>query len=436
MNSINNHHHYGYEARTSDCEILIKVVPIIAKVVAAFFCFLAQQIASASSWIWNRVICCKQTDYGHFKTGVFSPIDRSINGLGNINIGEKRQIALDRLEEITNKNLYFDIPIEFNSFDLDLALEPYDKTRPLHEIIDLFDYAGPDLTDPLSTGYLHAQKKIKLIACANDYPLSSIDQYGTARESISQLIDIWTRKRNKATLGQYDEEDLKDEIRQQLAALIDAHVNCIDQVNAQLEGILMEVLVSELSPRESQSKAKMLTSFALFKYRSNLIKEICIQLYPDLYHMADFERFVKQRFASQFGLNGDSVTTGAYHSNCVRGKESEADCVLAEFIKIYTQVAGPDRRPGLFLKQGLQHYYGDKALKTLRREILLEVENEYQINNSYDSDFSMQDPVLKKLIKLASADDQDAFIDGLSWSDSGCLWFMEQAGLIRETTLL
>ena len=419
------------------------ILPKVALAVATFFTVIAKAIYSGLSWIWNRIVCCRPSTKSYITNFNFAPLERSIRGLNAANvtaisIEDKRARALARLKEIKSrlesKNpIYFAVQPALQTFDLDVALEPYSTTIPTDKIVVFFDFANPGELEPFDA------RRTNLMNILYRY---TTDYQGEHTESVkkttSQILSIWHCRREKAELAGEDTEALKEEINDKIADFVDAHGNCVDQVNSQLENILLDVLSSELNAignqSRTQTRAQTLASHALFKYRANLVNEFCIQFYPDEIHMADLERAVKQSLATKLNIQSCAIEKGACYSYIINDLPYKTKKIEAEFAQIYHTYGSieTDRNPVAFLFRELKVCHGLESIRKIRAEISKMVMAEYDIAGGYNEEFEIENPIVKELVEIASDEGVDGFLMGQNWSQAGCYWFMEQTGLIKE----
>ena len=169
--------------------------------------------------------------------------------------------ALQRLVEIRDRTLpTAPNPLSFSptavitNFDLDQHLDPFSKHSEVSRIIELFDYAGMDQREASVTSIDQSRKRNKLIEIFAKYPQNNWiegPKERSARESLSQLYNIWVQKQEKVYAGSYDAEEFKTEIRTQTQEIIHAHEKCIDLVNSGLENILLDAVTSELKKKKT-----------------------------------------------------------------------------------------------------------------------------------------------------------------------------------------
>ena len=350
-----------------------------------------------------------------------------------------KTIALQRLVEIRDRTLpTARNPISFSPtevithFDLDQHLEPFSKNSEVAQIIELFDYAGMDTQDASVTSICQWHKRNKLVEIFAKYPRDKrieCPKERAARESLSQLYNIWVQKKGKVYAGTYDAEEFKTEIRTQTQEIIHAHEQCIDLANSGLENILLDAVMSELNTKNNRSKSQILAAHALFKLRSNLIKEICVQQNPNEELVPELERIVKQRLAIELRLHSRVTTTGAYYDYKIMNVEQKVRNARNEFFRRYVSAPVP------YLQTEMQTYYGSKPLRKLRNEIMQQVMTQLDIASAYDDEFEVKDPEAKAIISIASKEGEDGFLMGQGWSTAGVLWIMERAGLIQENRI-
>jgi hypothetical protein len=360
-------------------------------------------------------------------------------------IQRKREIAVARLQEIKARLVPGQRPIPFGvvqsilSFDLDVALRPYSgavarnaitNLKGPKRLLEMYDWAGRDDLDAAIT---YTTRRQSLNGYLGNYGPSATGRGLTARTSLCQLFNMWTVKKEKVRLGQLNEDTIKTEIRTQMRALQDAHANCIDQVNGQIENILLDALPDLLENRGQVTKIQQLAGCALFKYRSNLLKNIVRQQNPNEVHMADLEREVKNRVGIALGIHAAAVSSGAAYQ-VVENVELKSQRAMDEFARLYNNPPvgrSDDQRPLGFLKRDLQTYHG-YSTRVLRAEMLKRVLAEYDLENAYNDDLEVVDETAKILVRVGSREGEDGFLQAQSWSDAGAYWYMEQLGLTAE----
>jgi hypothetical protein len=363
-------------------------------------------------------------------------------------IQAERVAGIKRIDQIEQGlragNIEFEVTDPVLNFDLDAALAPYSKATNPSRLMEMLTYAGKsDLISQLS----YDIKKGELSAKLGSYSNGDIcPAKQSAKESLSQLFHMFEKKKSSVDqfIGPQNTKDdqldnLKNEIRDMLAAILDAHENCVDQVTGRLENILTQVVATLLVSKQGETMITILASLGLFRYRSELIKDICIKRYPGYAHLADFERIVKKEMASHANIRSGAVESGAYYANFIpskaRGETGDSDpvnFVCNMFGTKYSMApldGNEDCRPQHYLARELETYHGSASLRNLRSRILLKVMDDLDLANAYDDDI---DPTAKILIERASGKEQDAFLSGHNLSRAGTLWLMEKYGVIKQ----
>ncbi len=197
-----------------------------------------------------------------------------------------------------------------HKFDLDAALKKYkEDTDPIRlvELCDLVE-APQEIKHNL---------KIRLaqysnIALPRD-PKTPPSTSQSAKMHLSKLYHFFFEQLSKVDAK--SQSHMNSLIINIFRGVIDAHANCMDQTNAQLEQFMIELVArftiaqgSALTPKE---RLIGMAAHQLFEHRANLIKLICMQEFSQDEHMADIERLIKKRLSEDAGLKSQLADVGA-----------------------------------------------------------------------------------------------------------------------------
>jgi hypothetical protein len=348
--------------------------------------------------------------------------------------------SLLRLAQIQTLERLFQIKDTALKFDLDLALEKYNKKTRTKALEEWFDF----YTHPVSTSLsfvryrseeaLQNPQRLYNEALA-DYEIGTghkVKNPGTGRdtevgllitECLSNIHDILTRKR-AAIKTSMEEKELQNLVQAFIEIMIDANNNCADQMISQLEGHILRLLADELpdSLKTPLDKFGFKMSLALMHYRATLIKAFIQRLYPTQDHTADLEREVKRMLAHDLGLKGKIFTVKPKYEGLAGDAEEKAKEIKKAVLNAY--------HPLLFL---MDHFANDDhpfdSMHSLRADIITHVNRLVGIDclNEEEGE-SGHDPLTLAL----SAIDEDwkRANYGGPLTFEGVLFYLETAGIL------
>lgn len=226
----------------------------------------------------------------------------------------RRRACLEALNNGDELNAFV-CPQRVSQFDLDGVLARFSKEGSPERLLELFDY----------TGSLVGRQSLQLdLQTYSQAGLTKHEQ--SVKSSLNQLFAFLSEKREELA-DTNQERAYKAQLRDIFSQIQDAHRDCVDQVLSQIETILSEVVASqEFTQGRTPAFREYLhlkAAYFLFKYKMNLIKQICIQEYPREAHAADLERLVKERLAELSGIQGSIFQVGAQFSNIVQSSDDK-----------------------------------------------------------------------------------------------------------------
>jgi len=366
-----------------------------------------------------------------------------------------RQVAsLARLNEIKdslNQNPRFDVLGSLIQFNCDQHLTPFAINTPVTRLGELLIYAGAETArpynaaDPRDSMYGHAQR----VNVVQTEHMTRIDRFNqilqshangnypgvagdAAKRSLSQIFNILNAKKVRADQGHYNRDELKNEIRWVATCINDAHRNCIDQINAQLESIKLSVLVTELGNVAGLNTINIFGAHALFQYRANLLTEICQSQNRDEIHMVDMERIAKNELAEILNL-GSRENVGAQYGWLIQNRVERIGAARDEFLRLYNEAPRAqehDRRPLAYLVNGIKTSIPQAPLEKLRTKLLSWVQAHLRLElDATGLEYINED--VKAIVEAASEDPENDFLMGGDLSKAGILWLLESANIIR-----
>ena len=191
------------------------------------------------------------------------------------------------------------------AFNLDVILNMYDGDLDPIRLEEFYDFARV----PAS---IQRELSLHLRVRYEDQRLGQ--QQRMAKELLSKLFDFLNQKK-PLFVGTDRENPFKAQVRNIFIRIEDAHHNCVDQVNSQLEAIVIDTIANfDTGNGQAETLHDYLiqrAAYSDFQYRSNLIKEICLMEYPNEHHLADLERAVKQKIAEMLDLGAQVMNAGA-----------------------------------------------------------------------------------------------------------------------------
>lgn len=255
--------------------------------------------------------------------------------------------------------------------------------------------------------------------------------YRVARQSLSRLYDFLCQREDEHC-GTDRENAFKGYVAGILLQILDAHRNCIDQINSQLETLLMNVLISWEVERNRGSVEDLLqkrTAYELLRYLLNLIKKACLVEYPHYVHMADLERHVK---ATLIRDNSGVISSGGIvHFN-------HGEAARIEQLVLHKEPAGNEhslqdaqrqqhRRncyydPLTHLIEELRVYHGD--MRVLRNKIMIWARAYYGLE--------VDDPLTQDFVAQISADPNLPADEGGDLTYGAIFCFLRQLGILEE----
>lgn len=220
---------------------------------------------------------------------------------------KRKREALDQLS--FEENGKYVCRKEVLEFDLDNALAPYQNYHDPILLLDLLDAFLLDLLDSSEQNSVREQLRTALVKYSQG-GLAPSEQ--SAKEKMSRLYHFFLlRFTDSGALNNL--EGWKERFKEVVRGLIDAHKDCVDQINSQLEEMLVLEIGCFSAGQSTQllSPMQRLISIAgneILKHKAALIKTICLQEYPSEQHAADLERAVKDSLANFVGLKGKTFT--------------------------------------------------------------------------------------------------------------------------------
>lgn len=326
---------------------------------------------------------------------------------------------------------------EVNQYNLDDVLGRFSPDHNPERLAELYDFAE-----------VEGHKRWGLNANFNRYNGGHIsDQQREAKNLLSRLFDFFNRNRALFPAGSEQEGLFKAQIRDTFDRINDAHNNCVDQVLSQLESIVCDVIADFESIRVAGAQTMLdrlrnRTAFTLFKYKANLIRNICVAEYPAEPHMADMERLVKQSLAGMAGMQGGVLQVGAQYENVIRFPADKIENIVNIFMfgeASATRLAqdaaagggganAARRRlesiyePEAYLIEALRTYHG--AERTLRNDLLLWARDHFNIATDI--------PATTNFVRAFSAEPDELDMEnGGNLTHQGLLYLLEQTRILR-----
>lgn len=303
-------------------------------------------------------------------------------------------------------------------FNLDEVLQRYQTTHTPAKLFDFLDWANiPD--DFQRQRFRRAVNRFeRIIDDLSDH------QDGIIRGLLCNMAEYFSQQQARVEVGSDEESALKQQFVHVYNSLIDANNNCIDQIQAQVQSLLLDVVAegdAASNARSIQMKIIYRAGLALCKYRQSLLREILIRQNPDNRHMADLERAVTQRLARILGLQGSIFRAGAayeFESNL----EGLANRVLQAFREEY--------KPFEHLVRELRTYHGEYQL--LRNEILIWATRYYNFADEPGGNLPNGTPAPDMEAQLSERPD-NILSDGGNFNCQGVVLLLETLGLLRST---
>lgn len=369
----------------------------------------------------------------------------------------KRAQALSRLQQIeqslkTARPMQFEICPEIAEFNLDEQLKFYSKKTPVNQLYHLLNFAGPEVVDYKinQSTYAHLEK-VKQAAESHATRCQKLQQIfkdhetgihkGTdfkgpkveaAEKTLSQLYNILANKVAKVHPGPTS-ATLKDEIRFLLDAVIDSYEDCIDQINAQLEWILIRAITSELAG-SGLNQINIFAAHALFQYRTTLLTSVIYKQNPNERHLADYERAIKARVAEAAHISSRVTALGAhYNQGTLQDVAGKANRAIQEFNKQYHSAparGADDFRPFAYLTNGLKAAMQGALTESLRKQLIEWCTKEYGF--ACDHKGNLIHPDAADLLASLSADPENDITIGGDFSQAGIYWLLEAAGVTKQ----
>ncbi len=325
---------------------------------------------------------------------------------------------------------------EVLQYNLDDVLHRFSPDHNPERLAELYDFAQ-----------VEEQKRFGLNANFNRYNGAHINEREReAKNLLSRLFDFFNRNRGLFAAGSEQEGLFKAQIRDTFDRISDANNNCVDQVLSQLESIVCDVIADFESIR-GQGAQTMLdrlsnrTAFTLFKYRANLIRNICVAEYPAEHHMADMERLVKQRLAGMMGMQGGVLNVGAQYGGFIHDVEVKIENIVHIFMFGEASAArlaqdaaagganAARRRleskyePEAYLIDALRTYHG--AERTLRNDLLIWVRQHF--------DLATDIPATTNFVRALSAEPDELDVEnGGNLTHQGLLYLLEQTRILQN----
>lgn len=388
---------------------------------------------------------------------------------------QRQKRALGRIQQIQARmgnprtQIRFEVHPHVLSFNFDAALRTFSTATPLVKLKDLFNYAGPGTASPLNRNSshdnpqkyaarvaaeitLHQKRKEGLDGIIHDHATGTHnvgpftgEKVNHAKDSLSQLFNILNNKIAKARAGIYPPEKIKAEIRHVIDSLGDAYLNCIDQINAQLERLLLSSIASELN-QDGISPISIFGAHALFEYRSNLLNDIvnkvnhkrCTDrnLQDWQFHTADLERMIKKDLAGMLNIESRLADVGANYNNLFADYEDLKTKIFDLFMRKYNHPENRgeiDDRPLAFLERGVEKAELYAPLEKLRTMLLEWVKINFRLETTPDG-MEYINPDVTAIMEVISVENDPVgdVQGGGSLSTVGIMWLLEAAGITRE----
>jgi hypothetical protein len=310
------------------------------------------------------------------------------------------------------------------NYDLDAILAPYNANHPVHSLTNLCGYAQ-----------FNADWELRNIlnGYANVNP-ERFPQKAIVKRLFSQLYDFFDQQKRTFVAGSEQELIFKAQIRDTFNRIIDAHNNCIDQVTSQMESIVCDVMANFASIQgaaNAEERLRNQAAYLLFKYKCNLIREICITEYPDDPHLADLERLIKQRIAGMMGAHGAIMDAGAFYNGMNGDIAQKAERVVniclgvaiedRATLQVQARRAALKYDPEKFLVDSIKSSIGNA--RTLRNDVLLWARKHFLLEE--DNDLTTQfDQAISE-----NYGDYTAASQGGNLTHQATLYLLEKVGI-------
>lgn len=368
-------------------------------------------------------------------------VPQDLEPLSQVSVAEYQQRKADLIQALTHQEAPLAVENlrctdEVNRFDLDAILARFRTDHPHRALEQFFEYANV----PSSTRYsVHGS-----FGLYGGEGLSV--QKRNAVHNFSRLYDFLSQK--KALFQNHPKEDLfKAEIRCIFDKIRNAHNNCIDQVGAQLETIIVETIASYEAMRTSSSQSRTallrcMAARALFSHKLRLISEICVKEYPNEPHFVVIEREAKRLLAEALGLNGQIFEVGAQYRRMINDMERKALNVAEIFLhgrpleryqgrptrfrRANRNYAADQYRPEKFFADGLTPSHGH--LRSLRNSIMLWATDYFRLGE--------EDDPTRQCIELISANDEMTADIGGDLKPEALLHFLRLLGIFESRSQL
>lgn len=388
---------------------ILLLVPVINVVVLA--------ILKCCSW--SGITSSNQLEMKPFSKMIrYVPMEESV--VSEEEYAKRKQYCLDEIKNISREEYRCsDVVLQFS---LENILESYEKFHSPSRLLELCDSVGED-------------KEIKAILTQRlqFYNVGTNPCRMAAASNLSVLYDFFSRR-----LGsQEDREIWNFRFRGVVRELIDAHQNCTDQVNAQLEVIITREVGSfsagqgaGIGPRD---RLVQIAGFEILKYKANLITYICLQEYPGYVHQADLERSIKDRMAQSVGLQGTLFVGGAIIN--IERLDEKVDHVTEIFqfgasnrnndLLILTEKELEYRKqnkfdPEKYLLENIRIHNG--ADEVLRSDLMVWAKSYF--------DFEATDPLTKQFLREISEDPNNTINEGGNLTPAATLYLLKTIGIL------
>jgi len=317
-------------------------------------------------------------------------------------------------DPIPQLNTQFRLHSQALRFNLDEVLQRYQTTHTPAKLFDFMDWADiPD--DDQRDRFRWAVNQFENLHGGRG-------QYETVGGLLSNMAEYFSQQQARVGTGTDEETALKEQFVRVYDSLIDANNNCIDQTQAQVQSLLLDVIAegdAASNGGSAQTKIIYRTGLALCKYRQNLLREILIRQNPDNRHMADLERAVTQRLAGILGLQGTIFEAGAAY-NFESNLEGRVDRALQAFREEY--------KPFEHLVKELRTYHG--AYQSLRNSILIWASEYYGFGDEPGA--NLPDGTAAPDMEPRLSEDPDNILsNGGNFNCQGVVLLLETLGLVR-----
>lgn len=263
----------------------------------------------------------------------------------------------------------FSLDPDILSFDLDSILLCYPATERPSRLCELCTWAGITDRNKLSS-FRRAVERY-------DRDVSG-SQEEMSRGLLSRMNTYFRQRMAQVAPGSEAERDLKQQFADIVDRCIDASRNCVDQFLSQLQGMMLDVVADGYAASQGGrilQRIKLRAGHELCKYRSNLIRTICVRQNPDEAHMADLERLVVAKIASRVGMRGGIFVAGARYGGMISNATMKANRAYDAFMHEYA--------PLQFLANELRTYHGQA--RKLRNDLFLWANNHFGLDDEVDA---------------------------------------------------